>query len=283
MKNRNVLNSPRLTELKKRRERAFFKKAGFSVAGLIIVLIGLAYISGLNGLNIGAVEAKGNTIIDTESIRAVAEREMSGKYMRIFPKTNILFYPKNKISEALGRELPRLGDIELEVKSDRVLLVSVTEREPAYTWCGEKLEEPLEQCYFMDEHGYIFDTAPYFSGDVYFKFFGNLDKNEPLGAQFANGLFENLNYFRKSLESMEIEAVALYLKPDGDVEIYLQSAVSPKPKIIFRAMDDGSNLSENLRAALETEPLRAKMDKEYNKLEYLDLRFDSKIYSKFSK
>lgn len=282
MKNRNVLNSPRLQELKKRRERAFLKRATVYVLGFAVILAGFTYLSSLSGLNIATVEAEGNTIVDTEAIRAAAERELNGKYLWLFPKTNILFYPKNKIAEALGRELPRLGEIELAVKNDRVLLVSVTEREPAYTWCGEKLEEPLEQCYFMDEHGYIFDAAPYFSGDVYFKFFGNLDKNEPLGAQFANGLFENLNYFRKSLETFEIRPVALYLRADGDADIYLQSAKNPEPKIIFRATDDGAKLSENLSAALETEPLRTRMNKEYHKLMYLDLRFDNKVFSKFS-
>ncbi|MBI2099665.1 hypothetical protein HYT45_04675, partial [Candidatus Uhrbacteria bacterium] len=68
---------------------------------------------------------------------------------------------------------------------------------------------------------------------------------------------------------------------DGDADLFLSGAKNQKPKILIRADADMENLAENLGAALETEPLKTRMAKEYSKLEYLDLRFSNKVYSKF--
>jgi len=43
------------------------------------------------------------------------------------------------------------------------------------------------------------------------------------------------------------------------------------------------NIKENLDTALNTEPLKSDFKKKYSSLEYIDLRFGNKVYSKFSK
>src|SRR3989344_3974534 len=102
-----------------------------------------------------------------------------------------LFYPKSAIRRSLASTYPRLKDIELRVKSGGALLISVTEREPLYTWCGENIPETdtaeNQICYFLDKEGYVFDEAPYFSGDVYFKFYGafGVVPLYPKGSYFA--------------------------------------------------------------------------------------------------
>ncbi|MDP9249587.1 MAG: hypothetical protein M3M85_03730 [bacterium] len=282
---RNVLSSPRLSELKKRRRRVFFNKALVYFVIFFVVLTLAAFLSRLSGLNIATIQTEGNIIVDTESIRAVAERETSGKYLWLFPKTNILFYPKSKIKDALGAEYPRLGQIDLSVKNDRVLSVSVTEREPLYTWCGETMPTTGEEqeCYFLDKEGYIFDEAPYFSGDVYFKFYGALGVTPlyPKNSYFAKEYFAGLVMMKDAVSAMDLKLAAFYLKDDGDAELYL-TAGKAQPKILIRADTDMNVLAQNLEVALDTEPLKTRFQKELSKLEYLDLRFDNKVYSKFS-
>lgn len=284
---RNVLNSPRLSELKKRRRRVFLNKAliYFLVTGTIFAL--LAYLSGLPGINILEVEVSGNNIVDMEKITAEAREKLTGKYFWLLPKTNVLFYPKEDIAEALSEKYKRLKDIDLSVQGNRVLKISVAEREPLYTWCRPDIVHPTseEKCYFLDNEGYVFDEAPYFSGSVYFKFYGfdGIDTANPPGAYFADKYFKNFVLFKNNLEAMEFKPVALHLKDDGDAELFLKSSKTPEPKIIFRADADPQILIENLSAALDTEPLKTRMQKEYSKLEYLDLRFENKVYSKFSK
>ena len=285
---RDVLNSRGLSELKKRRRRAFLNKALIYLFVLLVVVAFATYLSRLAGLNIKTVEAGGNNIVDTENIRAVTEREISGKYLWLFPKTNVLFYPKSAIRRSLASAYPRLKDIELQVKSGGALLISVTEREPLYTWCGENIPEAdtaeNQICYFLDKEGYVFDEAPYFSGDVYFKFYGafGVVPLYPKGSYFAREYFVELAAFKDAASALGLEPSALYLKDDLDAELYLHSTSTTKPKILIKANTDMAVLAANLEVALQTEPLKTRFQKERRALEYLDLRFENKVYSKFS-
>ena len=286
MKNRNVLNSPRLLELKRRRTRAFFNRTFFYFLGFAAVLALAVYLSRLPGINIESIEVEGASIVESGAIRTTTQEKISGKYLWLIPRTNVLFYPKKKIVEALTSQYKRLGEINLSIKNNRVLLVVVTEHQPLYTWCGVDLlmdTEAPRQCYFLDKDGYIFDEAPYFSGDVYFKFFGSqgINSENPTGSYFAQEYFQSLTLFKQNLETQGLKPVIFFLKEDGDAELYLSGIKNPKPKILLRTDADMENLAGNLEAALRTEPLKTRFEKEYSKLEYLDLRFDNKVYSKF--
>ncbi|MEX2052441.1 MAG: hypothetical protein WD991_01970 [Candidatus Paceibacterota bacterium] len=296
MKKGDVLNSPRLVELKRRRRVNLFKKISLFVFIVGAVVTSVAYISRVEKLNITNVEVLGNEVIDTESITEVVTNNVSGYYFWFLPKTNFLIYPKDQIVEDLGGNFKRLTDISLNLRQDQTLEVKVSERKGKYTWCGENLveeeilrsinpEETENKCYFMDDGGYIFDIAPYFSSDVYFRFYGvlSVSDGEYIGNYFLPGKFSSLVSFKLNLESMSLRPAALLLKDNGDLELYLASALLPPngPKIIFKGQADYQNLAENLQAALDTEPLKTNFKTKYTQLEYIDLRFGNRVYYKF--
>jgi hypothetical protein len=290
MKKRNVLNSPRLAELKKRRRRAILNKIFLSTFGLGAIFFLLTYVSRLPNLNIVEIQIDGNKTVDTEILKTTIERELAGKYLWLFPKTNILFYPQNAIKNELQDKFTRLNNIDLSIKNNKILSVSLTEREAKYTWCGNvfpefgrSTSESSEKCYFLDENGYIFDEAPYFSGEVYFKFYGTTE--QPLGSYFLKDKFKQLTSFKDILVDIGLKPVSLYVTKDGDVEIFLSRGASSTtlPKIIFKIDADFQNVAENLEAALTTEPLKTEFKNKYFSLQYIDLRFGNKVYTKFSK
>lgn len=287
---RNVLNSPRLLELKKHRQQVFLKKFLFSLFALLVIFAFLVYISRIPSLNIEKVEIVGNKIIDTEMLKTATEKEIAGNYLWLFPKTNILIYPQNNIKEELSSQFKRLRDITFSVKEGKILEVSVTERMALYTWCGVTLPESNggnaseSKCYFLDDSGYIFDEAPYFSGEVYFKFYGldTLNKDNPPGSYFMGENFGKIITFKKTLEQIGLKPVVFYLTGDGDAKIFLSKGTSSMgPEIIFKANSDFQKISENLQTALTTEPLQTNFKKKYSSLEYIDLRFGNKVYYKF--
>lgn len=283
---RNVLNSPRLLELKKRKRRVFIRKFLLCLFAFLAVLALLVYISRITIFNISSVEITGNKLIETETIKTVVEKEITGNYFWFFPKTNIALYPQNNIKNRLHDEFKRLKDINFSIESDgnsKILAVSLSEREALYTWCGENLPEveiKLEEysCYFMDDGGYVFDQAPHFSGEVYFRFWGPL-----AGFYFSTDVFGKVVAFKDFLLNMAIKPTSVYLKKDGDVEIYLSANILPPnaPKIIFKKDFNLEKLSENLQAALNTEPLQSNFKNKYSSLLYVDLRYGNKVYYKF--
>ena len=187
MQKRNVLNSSRLLELKKHRRRNTRNKVLFFLLGIFAIFIFLVYLSHLSSLNIQNIEITGNKIIDTDAIKTVVQGQIAGKYLWLFPKTDIFLFPENSIKSNLQDKFKRLKDIKLSIKNNKTLEVSLTERTAKYIWCGDTYVPDVGRptsgtttdCYFMDEDGYIFDQAPYFSGEVYFKFFGLPDVQRP--------------------------------------------------------------------------------------------------------
>jgi len=281
---RDVLHSPRIAELKKRRRRNVINKILLILGAIGIICIFLAYISKIERLNITDISVTGNKIVDTEEIIVKVKENLEGKYIWLIPKTNFLVIPKNKIKEDLEAQFKRLKDIRVDYSNQRVLEITVSEREGKYMWCGEVLPETElrvedSPCYFADEMGYVFDEAPYFRGDAYFRFYGQLTDS-----QFAPVIWNSLISFRESLIAMKVKPTSMYMKEDGDVEVYLSSSKMPPlaPKIIFKSTSDYQKLTENLEAAMGTEPLHSDFRVKYSSLSYIDLRFGNKVYFKFS-
>jgi hypothetical protein len=289
MAKRDILNSPRILEIKKRRKKIFLRKLGYFLGASLLGLIAFGFISRMDKININQFEISGNKIIDTEKIQAIIDQKLAGSYFKIFPRTNIFFYPKQDIIATLSSDLKRLKNINLSIRDNKILEVSVEERKALYVWCGLSPEAPVagdtkSSCYFLDDSGFIFDQAPYFSGDIYFKFFGQIsDIENPAGAYFAQENFLRLISLKEMLEDINIKPVALYQVGDGDAKIYLanESTLPMGPEIIFKMNTDFTKLVENLQSAMATDPLKTDFKKKYASLLYIDLRFGNKVYFKF--
>ena len=272
MEKRKLLNSPRLLELKRRRQRIVVGKIIVSLFGILILIAGAAYLSRLESLQIKEVSIAGNKIIDTNLIKEVVDEKMSGYYLWFFPRKNVFLYPKKSIQETLSTRYKRLSDIELKIENKNALEITVVEREPAYMQCASgNTVESLEVCHFMDKDGYVFDVAPYFSGSVYFKFYGEIPEKD----------FGRVVSFKEILEQMGLKPESLHLVDLTEAYITLPSAQNNIPKIMFKVESDLEKMAENLQAALITEPLLSDFKNKYSKLEYIDLRFGNKVYYKF--
>lgn len=283
--NKSVLNSPRLLELKKKKHRILLKKIFFLIFLFILIFIGLSFLSKWKKLNISNIQISGNKIIETKMIEEVVKEKITGNYFWIFPKTNFIIYPENEIKKELFNKFKRLKNIVLNVQNFNILNISLVERIALYTYCGatppesNNIEDPqniINKCYFMDDSGYIFDEAPYFSGEVYLKFYGiaNLYFFEPN--------FSKLISLKETLQKIGIKPVAFYLQDNGDIKIFLTSSTSQTgPEIILKSDSDFDQVIENLQSILATEPLKTDFKTKYSSLLYIDLRFGNKVYYKF--
>lgn len=287
MQKRNILNSPRLSELKKRRRKAFWFKILFFAFFLCIFFVFSVYISRLSKININEIQVLGNKVLDVDKIKKVVQEQINGKYLWLFPKTNIFYYPKNVIEKELQNNFKRLDNISFSIKDRKVLEVSVNERIASYTWCGVVVptSDNNQKCYFMDADGYIFDDAPYFSPGVYFKFYGNSDGlnfESPSGVYFQKEKFSKIVELKNNLESLKLNPTSFSVDPQGRGYFYLgNSEPSFGPEIKIQMDSDFEKIFENLQAAVTTEPLKSKIKNNLSSIIYIDLRFENKVYPKF--
>lgn len=289
-KNRSVLNSPRLKEKRKEKYKVLRNKILLSLLAISVVLVGLSFVSKWEKITVKSVEVSGNKIVDTEEIEKIINRNLNENYLWIFSKRNFVLLPRNQIKYDLSKNLNRLKEIQLNLTSLNILEVTVSERLASYTWCGDympKTEQELEaaKCYFMNEEGYIFDEAPYFSGEVFFRFIGKVAGNtgRPSGLYFLPGEFKKLTSFTEALITMDLSPYMLYASDDGDIEVHLSSKtpLPNSPKIILKINEDLTKVTENLQTAISTEPLKSDIVNKYSSLLYIDLRFGNKVYFKF--
>ena len=280
---RHGLHSPRLAELKRARRRGLQNKILLIILALAMVITGLAFLSRINKLNINAVEVVGSKVVDQDLIKEAVNEDLAGNYLWFFPKKNIFIYPKQKTFDDLTEKWKRLKNISSNITNDGVLQISVDERQGLYIWCGAMPGKSDSGCYYIDSDGYIFDEAPYFSGEVYFKFYGGIsDSENPVGNYIAKDNFAKLLTFKDTLDKIGLKPTSIYLGGSGEVKVYLlPTRGSNSPEIMFKLADDLENLAGNLQTALNTDPLQMDFQKKYSSLIYIDLRFGNKVYYKF--
>ena len=126
MSRRDVLNSPRLRELKRRRRIGLLRKVFLWVLPFLVLLGALAYVSKLERLNIFEVKVVGNKVIDTEQILEVAKNNLGGRYLWLIPKSNFLLYPESNIRHELQTKFPRLKNISFDVENTKTLIVALS-------------------------------------------------------------------------------------------------------------------------------------------------------------
>ncbi|MEI7810313.1 MAG: hypothetical protein WCI41_02015 [bacterium] len=290
MQKRSVVNSPGIRELKRKRHKAFKKKVIISLVIFVLFLITLSFCFRIKKFNISTIEVSGNIVVDTKSIENIVKENLNGNYLLILPKTNFLIYPKNNIFKELSSKYKRLKSISINVRNFNTLEISVKEYEGKYLYCGENVlsidTSTESKCYFVDSDGYVFDQAPFFSGDVYFKFFGQIENtnNVPSGNYFNSNYFNNLSQFKESLEKLNFKPISMYVdNKTGEVDVKLSTKGINlnNPHIMFKLDADYEKITENLETAVANEPLQTKLKNNYSSFSYIDLRFGNKVYYKF--
>ena len=288
MKKSNIFNSPRLLGFRKEKRRILIKKIIFRTFVVFLFLIGLSFLSKWQKINIDSINIIGNKVIEVKEIENVIKENINGNYFWFFPKANFLLYPKKTIEEELFQRFKRIDAMSLNVINFKTLEVSLSERIALYTWCGVtpyRPNEEKERCYFLDENGFIFDEAPYFSGEVYLKFYGGVGVNEgsPSGLYFIEPNFKRLIALREMVEDGGIKPAVFYIEDSGDVRIFLSSLYKSRmgPEIILKMESDFNKIVENLQSVLATEPLRKDFKDKIASLLYIDLRFGNKVYYKY--
>ncbi len=283
MKHNDTISTPRIEELKRKKKKAFKVKIAIFSGIVLVILFGLACLLRLRNIRIQSVTIEGTKVLEQSSLEQSVRNDISGYYLWVFPKNNILLYPKQKIINDLRTTFPRIKDLSINLKNSHDVVVTLTERTGDSLWCGNTFPEPTgSPCYFIDNSGFIFTEAPYFSGAIYFRWYGgSITNDSPISTSiFTGSQMTNLQGFISSLRNLDLDPYALVIRGENNYEIYLKTTSGSTTKIIFKPSDSLEKISQNLSAALITEPLKTVRDGGFKNISYIDLRFENKVYFK---
>ena len=254
---------------KKEREKKFYQFLFILV--FLIVLVGPVFVLRSEKLKVSQVSVSGNAVTQSSEVESLVRERLSGYYLGLIPRSSTLFYPKNEIMDALDKQIPRLASVSVSLDGFRGVSVEVIEREPSALYCAELNDD--EECYFLDNSGYIYSEAPDFTTGVYLIYRREPSLENPVDKYFLDkNEFVKVNKFINSLSKLEREPVGILYK---DSEDFLTHASGPQ--IMWKRNQDSDKLLIDLESFLKGSKLKAE---EISNMSYLDLRFDNKIYYK---
>jgi len=285
---KDIPTSPRIIEIKRKR-RIRNMILGFLGFIFVVALVwAMSYFSSDKSMVIKDIIINGTSIINWDEVEKVVKDDLSGKYVYLFSKSNGLIYPHDKIEKDLRQNFPRMEGLKVSLNGLNTLVLDIKERKGQYLYCGETIPESYvdvgEHCYFVNNDGFIFDKAPYFSGNVYFKFYADLkDGVKPLGAQMVTpDQFHKLANFIDFVTARGFKPIYMTVNQNGINTIYLNhTTLGTIPKITWKNEDDWEIIKDNLEIAMSKKEFADEVNSKYNTLLYIDLRFKNKVLYKF--
>lgn len=274
--------------LKERRKKTFVKYLWF-LLGLVILFVLVAFFSYNKNLLIKDVIVNGNEILNEEDIKKETFKILKdNKVLAFWAGDNKFIYRNKKLEVGLRDAFPRILDIRIQ-RVGKNLEINLSERERAFLWCGNEAPSFLERfeegdCYFLDNSGFIFDKSPGFSSGVYFTFYSKTEDENPIGEHVLDFQFiKDINSLISVMSEKGLPAHSLVVKDEGQYELLLNigTDLNDYPKILFTKDNTIEEIYNKFISIIDEEPLKTDLLEKSNKLEYIDFRFNNRVFYRF--
>lgn len=231
---------------------------------------GVSWLSHHARFVIDEVRVEGTHEVPIQSIGEYVFSQIDDSAWRYISQKSIFFYNRGAIENGLVRDMPRIKSAKLSRPSalSQTLVVTIEERQPSALWCDK------DTCYQTDNTGFVFAEAsstvplPYtFSGGI-------VASSSPVGQFFVREHIASIFSLLQLLEESQSHARSVSVISAEDFMVHIEQGFDLK--ISFG--DDAHTLVRNLQLVRTSDALKGKeLD-----LEYIDLRFGSRVYYKMS-
>ncbi len=222
------------------------------------------------------------TVIDARPHVEAQVREKIDQFLAsekfIIPRANLLFLQKNKMEDKLEEEIYPIYAVKIQKKIPGVLKIIVQEKKPVAIFFSHS------QYFYMDHKGLIFekmsiDNLPQSSLSI----IKNLEENNQIeikigsrvvSERFMDFILELMEKFPKQITDFLIAEISIPSVASQEVHI--------KTNKNFSVYFDITRTPESQLIALQKVWQEIIKEEEKEKLEYIDLRIDHKVYYKSS-
>ena len=258
--------SARLAERRRLRRRRILIALAILFAALCA---GIVYELNQSAVRISRIQIFGAD----QSYADIATAAMQGNYFGIIPRDSIFFFPASRIRADIKSAHPNVAAVSIFRTGLASISIKMNERVPIARWCGLAPVAGVEAyCYVFDASGYVFAAAATTTETVNpFMLYAPLEGDglEPLRATIAHAdELPSVFDFARQLSPLGLPVTHVILRGD-EVDTYLASGTR-----ITYVLGNEENAFTALTSA------RANLSLADGSLDYVDLRFDGKVYVK---
>ncbi len=267
--------------LKETEETPVVKK-GFRWKRLVFTLLALGVLAGVvyairdPRLQITTMTVEGTEVVDSEEIRLFTMATLSGKTLWVLPRSSSLLLQTETLEKKLHTQFSRIKEVQVKRDGLRGITITISEYRGAFLWCTDET-----QCFFMDEQGIVYSSAPQFSGTAYLKVFSG---REPQPLPFEGASTTTLAMIRTLKDDLlTINIVPLAFRTIGPREVRIDFLHNKDiAQFVLDPTVPVQTSLEYLFSGMRTEPLASAFRDSTKKLLYIDVRFPNNIVYRFA-
>lgn len=260
-----------------RKKKPIFRNRFFWLILLLLVIFsGIFYLVSFSRFfEVQGSEISGNQKVSSENLENIFKKEIEKKIIlgggRTVVSKSIFLANLNKIKERILNDYPQIAKVTLKRNFPNKISIQIEEREPIAIFCQA---EPGKNCFLIDKEGIIIDSVVIINSEnlKLAKIIGNIDSPN-LGVKVIekNYLDSILEIQKKLSESQKLE-IKEFIPSEKKLTVW----TFEDWQIFFDPSGDISDQILNLAIILKE---KVPPEKRPN-LEYIDLRFENKIYFK---
>ncbi len=260
----------------KARRREERQKTGMIVLVLaLIVMGGSLYLLWRPEIRIATVDA--STSEYASSLESIAREKLSGTYSYVFPRDSFFLYPERSIRAAILEAHPGVSSVSISRTGFTSIALRTSERVAAFHWCGSPESPSSDTCYQADAEGFVFASAPVENASttlptlrVYATLVSDADsEGYPLRTHVVGAdRIPDILRFSRAIKSLGVPVHSIAIRGD-EADLFV-----PEGTRVTYVIGHEEEAAKGVSAALPSLNL---MD---GSLEYVDLRFDGKVYLK---
>jgi hypothetical protein len=244
------------------------------IFAIVAVIVGLVFVIRMPKLQVRNINVVGANVVDPGDVTEFVNNQLQGNKLFFLPRTSIFLVPEHSLEREIKAQFPRLQTVSVSRKNFSTLTVSVTEFQGVYLWCTD-----ATTCYFMDQNGVAFASAPYFSGSAYPKVFVGTLQALPFQA-ITQDQNNDIATLLDKLPALMITATEFHFVGDHELDVYFNHN-GQQAMLMFDPTVDINESMNALFTGLRTDPLASEFHNPAKVLQYIDLRFTNRVVYKF--
>jgi hypothetical protein len=254
------------------KKRVFFFFISLSVFSLVYVFFGTSFFT------VTSYELVGVPDMNKENIKITLAAISSEKFFGIIPANKIFSYHGTKFKKTLVSVLPNTQKITISSTSLHTIHITVNSYEPFFK---------IDDTHAITKEGVIYpeskDMSTFTTLILASSSLIRQVEKDIIISHVVDGIDSTI-ITKISILSNKVTPVLfpisrIAIDDSRDISLYDVRGMS---RVVFASDADIDKVWSNLVSAIDTEPLKTKLNNNKDMLEYLDTRFGNKVFYKFT-